>query len=122
MVALGRSLRSRIHLHLQQSHRRQHITLLIQPHTNLPFTPIRTRARAAAEAQALSASTSSILTAPAPKKRKRDLHDEVRAPTAKKPALGSQQSRTVVGPSSTDSRSGAVTEDVCLFCTLCASV
>ena len=78
--------------------------------------PIRTRARAAAEAQALSASTSSILTAPAPKKRKRDLHDEVRAPTAKKPALGSQLSRTVVGPGSTDSRSGAVTEDVCFFC------
>lgn len=84
--------------------------------------PIRTRARAAAEAQALSASTSSILTAPAPKKRKRDLHDEVRAPTAKKPALGSQQSRTVVGPSSTDSRTGAVTEDVCLFCALCILV
>jgi hypothetical protein len=83
--------------------------------------PIRTRARAAAEAQALSASSSSILTAPAPKKRKRDLHDEVRAPTAKKPALGSQQSRTVVGPSSTDSRSGPVTEDVGLFRPLCTT-
>jgi dual-specificity kinase len=77
--------------------------------------PIRTRARAAAEAQALSASSSSILTAPAPKKRKRDLNEEVRAPTAKKLAVGRQQSRTVVGPGSTGSRSGAVTEDVGLL-------
>jgi dual-specificity kinase len=80
--------------------------------------PIRTRARAAAEAQALSASSSSVITAPAPKKRKRDLREEVRAPTAKKPAVGSQQSHTVIGPGSTDSRGGAATEAVCLFCAL----
>ena len=77
--------------------------------------PICTRARAAAEAQALSASSPSVLTAPAPKKRKRDLYDKVRAPTAKKPAASSQQSHTVVGPSSTDSRSGPAPEDVGLF-------
>ena len=76
--------------------------------------PIRTRARAAAEAQALSASSSSVITAP-PKKRKRDLHEEVRAPAAKKPAVGIQQSRTVVGPNSTESRNGVTIEDVGLF-------
>jgi len=75
--------------------------------------PIRTRARAAAEAQALSASSSSVLTAPAPKKRKRDHNEEVRAPTAKKLAVGS--SHTIVGANSTQSRSGAVTEDVSIF-------
>lgn len=74
--------------------------------------PIRTRARAAAEAQALSASSSSGLTAPAPKKRKRDHIHEVRAPTTKKFALNGQQSQTVVGANSTDSRSGAATGDV----------
>lgn len=77
--------------------------------------PIRTRARAAAEAQALSASSSSVFTAPAPKKRKRDLHEEVRAPTVKKPAVGIQQSHTVVGPKSTESRNGVTIEDVGLF-------
>ena len=75
--------------------------------------PIRTRARAAAEAQALSASSSSVLTAPAPKKRKRDLLEEVRAPVAKRPAIGNLQSHTVVGPNSTQTRTGA--DDVGLF-------
>ena len=77
--------------------------------------PIRTRARAAAEAQALSASSSSVVTAPAPKKRKRDHNEEVRAPAAKKPAASSQQSQTVVGANSIDSRSAAATDDVGIF-------